>query len=254
MNGRLLPAEALDVRVHESFKARPTERAANIPLDELRRRPYELPPANVAVGISDTGLEANEAALVLNRMGRKGQLVLARSVEPHADIYRLWRATSLLDVAETAPPGRALCLACGAGREAVVLAAAGWQVVAVDVLPDAIERGRQLEKAYLPVGAPAIQWLVADLRQPLPEELGDFELVTQFFFSDTDTVARISRHMGAGGLALLESFSERHWRLLGRSRPERILRPQDWAASYDVSATEGLHDERQTTRIVVRKA
>lgn len=253
MNSRLLRAEALDVRNGEAFKARPTERAAGIPLDELRHRPYELPPANVTVTIADTGPEATEAASVLTQMGRNPQLVPARSVEATGDRYRLWRVTSLLEVAQTASPCRALCLACGVGREAVVLAAAGWKVVAIDVLPDAIDRGRRLEKAYLPAGAPSIQWLVADLRKPLPDDFGDFELITQFFFSDSATAERVTQRLLPGGVALIESFSEHHWRALGRSKPDRILRAQEWNPAFDVSQAEGLHEGRHTTRLIVRK-
>ena len=250
---RLLPADVLDVRTREAFTAQPTERAANIPVAELRQRPYELPPTGASVVIANTGREATKAAALLIEMGRNPELVAARGAEPYDDRYRLWSATSLLENAESVPPGRALCLACGVGREAVTLAAAGWRVVAVDILSDAIERGRKFERAYAPAGSSPIRWLVADLRQPLPDDLGEFALITQFFYADSNTADRISQHLTPSGVALIESFSERHWRALGRSKPNSILRPQDWDPTCGVAHVEGWHDGRHTMRLIVCK-
>ena len=41
------------------------------------------------------------------------------------------------------PPGRALDVGCGTGRDAVYLAKRGWQVTAVDLVPRALEKARQ---------------------------------------------------------------------------------------------------------------
>jgi SAM-dependent methyltransferase len=57
----------------------------------------------------------------------------------------LWSAEpNRLLVAETAelPPGHALDLACGEGRNALWLAELGWQVTAVDFSPVAIDKAR----------------------------------------------------------------------------------------------------------------
>lgn len=67
------------------------------------------------------------------------------------DRYRsaqlLWGAgpnRRFADVVGDLPPGRALDLACGEGRNAVWLATKGWQVTAVDFSPVALERAAQL--------------------------------------------------------------------------------------------------------------
>jgi len=52
------------------------------------------------------------------------------------------------------PPGRALDLACGEGRNAIWLASLGWQVTAVDFSVVAIEKGRAI--------SPDVDWVVAD--------------------------------------------------------------------------------------------
>src|SRR5271165_5995307 len=98
MTGALLPAKLLDVRSREEFARSPTEGAANIPLAELRGRPFELPPKAASVTVADTGIEATGALDVVKQMGRKACLVRVRTIAPHPDRYRLWRATSMLDV------------------------------------------------------------------------------------------------------------------------------------------------------------
>lgn len=63
------------------------------------------------------------------------------------------------------PPGRAVDLACGQGRNAIYLAGRGWQVTGVDFSAVAVDRARQL--------APDIAWVCADIvsYQPEPVDL-----------------------------------------------------------------------------------
>src|SRR6476469_7102782 len=61
-------------------------------------------------------------------------------------------------------PGRALDLACGEGRNALWLAARGWQVTAVDFSAVALEKGRRADDS--------VDWQVGDvLTAPLPQDL-----------------------------------------------------------------------------------
>lgn len=65
------------------------------------------------------------------------------------------------------PPGRALDLACGEGRNALWLASLGWRVRAVDFSPVAIARARELDRDG------KVEWEVADLTSyafPVAEE------------------------------------------------------------------------------------
>ena len=70
------------------------------------------------------------------------------------------------------PPGRALDLGAGEGRNAVWLADRGWRVTAVDFSAAGLDKGRRLARAR----GLAIGWVHADLRDYLPEE-GSFQLV-----------------------------------------------------------------------------
>jgi SAM-dependent methyltransferase len=70
------------------------------------------------------------------------------------------------------PPGHALDLACGEGRNARWLAERGWQVTAMDFSPVAIEKGRRLAEQLPDDHAGRIDWQVGDaLETPLPAEL-----------------------------------------------------------------------------------
>ena len=70
------------------------------------------------------------------------------------------------------PPGRALDLACGEGRNARWLAERGLQVTALDFSPVAIEKGRRLAEQLPDEGASRIDWQVGyALNTPLPADL-----------------------------------------------------------------------------------
>jgi 2-polyprenyl-3-methyl-5-hydroxy-6-metoxy-1,4-benzoquinol methylase len=87
-------------------------------------------------------------------------------------------------------PGRALDIAAGEGRNAVWLAARGWQVTAVDFSRVAVERGRQLAASH----GVELDWLVADLRDYRPPaEAFDAVLVAYLHVSPDDLAAVLRR-------------------------------------------------------------
>jgi ubiquinone/menaquinone biosynthesis C-methylase UbiE len=65
------------------------------------------------------------------------------------------------------PPGRALDLAAGEGRNSVWLAERGWQLTAVDFSQVGLAKGRKLS-AMRGVRDGLIDWVVADLRDYQP--------------------------------------------------------------------------------------
>jgi SAM-dependent methyltransferase len=62
------------------------------------------------------------------------------------------------------PPGAALDVGCGEGRNALWLATRGWQVTAVDHSAVGLEKGRQLAAA----AGVAIEWVLADVTEYRP--------------------------------------------------------------------------------------
>lgn len=74
------------------------------------------------------------------------------------------------------PPGRALDLAAGEGRNAFFLARQGWEVTAVDFSEVAVQKGRELaKKLELPVN-----WEVQDLNHYSPAE-ESFDCIIIFY-------------------------------------------------------------------------
>jgi SAM-dependent methyltransferase len=94
------------------------------------------------------------------RHGESGQLF---GVDPNRFLV-----AEVVDLA----PGRALDLACGAGRNAVWLAERGWTVTGVDFSAVGLENARRLAGDR----GVEIEWLVADVRKWVPESAA-FDLV-----------------------------------------------------------------------------
>jgi SAM-dependent methyltransferase len=67
------------------------------------------------------------------------------------------------------PPGRALDLAAGEGRNSLWLATLGWQVTAVDFSRVALDRGRTLAERLPAAVASRLTWVEGDVRDHVPE-------------------------------------------------------------------------------------
>jgi tellurite methyltransferase len=153
------------------------------------------------------------------------------------------------------PPGRALDVACGSGREAVWLAMQGWQVDAVDILPDALERARDLARR----SGVAINASQVDLRQAeaLPEEA--YDLVTVFRFLHRPALPMIGRAVASEGFLVYEAFNRRDTGGDGKPpKPARLLQDGELARVFDgfevLLARDGVEREgRVFSQFVARR-
>ena len=88
------------------------------------------------------------------------------------------------------PPGRALDLAAGEGRNSVWLAERGWSVTAVDFSRVGLEKGRKLAAARgVPEGR--VEWVVADLSEYTPARQAYDLVVIAYLQVDADLLARV---------------------------------------------------------------
>jgi SAM-dependent methyltransferase len=102
----------------------------------------------------------------------------------------------LTTVAERLEPGRALDLACGAGRNATWLAERGWRVTAVDASEAAIEILRRR--------APEVDARVADLeRREFAVEEGAWDLIAVCYYLQRDLFAAVKQGLAPGGVAVV---------------------------------------------------
>lgn len=101
---------------------------------------------------------------------------------------RIWSGnvnSRLAEVAADLVPGRVLDLGCGEGGDAVWLAERGWQVVATDISPVAIQRA--MEDARARGVADRIEFIRTDLAEDVPD--GPFDLASAQFFHVPDGLA-----------------------------------------------------------------
>lgn len=118
---------------------------------------------------------------------------------------------TLAEVARGLVVGSALDLGCGEGGDAIWLARAGWQVTAVDISTNALERGRAAaEAARVPSGR--IEWVAADLASWQPA--GTYDLVSACFLQSpvslprTEILRRAATAVAPGGSLLIISHAE----------------------------------------------
>ena len=98
---------------------------------------------------------------------------------------------------------------------------AGRSVLAVDVLPDALERATLLGSRY-PALAQRIEWRIADLEQEFPT-VENLDLMTMFYFLDRSALAEGIPRLAPGGSIVLETFTDVHRERFGKPRTARVL-------------------------------
>jgi tellurite methyltransferase len=159
-------------------------------------------------------------------------------------------APLLVQVAELVPPGRALDLACGYGRNSLYLASLGWQVTAVDSSSVAIGilRARSSEIDCRIADLEAGEFRIAE---------GAFDLICDFFYLQRDLFPQIREGVRPGGV-----FSSAIHLADGNParNPAYVLQPGElrsefagWKISFYSESPEPGHS-RRTARIIARKA
>ncbi|HEX6099816.1 MAG TPA: class I SAM-dependent methyltransferase [Thermoanaerobaculia bacterium] len=105
-------------------------------------------------------------------------------------------APLLVRAASGLAPGRALDLACGAGRNASWLASRGWEVVAIDGASEAVRLVREHD--------PSIDARVLDLETgaALPFDAESFDLVAILFYLHRPLFAEARRVVRRGGIVV----------------------------------------------------
>ena len=93
--------------------------------------------------------------------------------------------------------GRALDLACGAGRNAIYLADRGLSVDAVDISRVALERGRADAEGW------PIRWIECDLDDGF-EACVDYDLIVNIRYVNLPLVSTLVKSLRPGGVLVIE--------------------------------------------------
>lgn len=223
---RISLARWLDPRPAAEAAAEPLADAVNIPAGELPDRMHELPPRSEEILVVGVSAHARLAVDWLRAHGRRARLETdvesLRRAPPASPPMRLWRPNAFLEaILPTIRPGTALDLACGTGRDAVYLAACGWRVVGMDVLPDALGRAEDLARRH--GVASRVEWRCVDLESDEFAVDGVFDLVTCFRYLHRPLVARVPGMLRAGGHWVAETFTAEHRARYGKPRREAFV-------------------------------
>src|SRR5258708_4421515 len=150
-------------------------------------------------------------------------------------------ASILLEVLPLLPPGRALDIACGSGRNAVFLASKGWDTIAVDSSRAALNLARSaaqavgipvFESASLPAllarnavsGKGRLVLIEADL-DTLPLPVAHFDLVVCTNFLQRSLFPSMEAALRPGGALLYETYTRAQLQFSGGPRnPDFLLR------------------------------
>jgi hypothetical protein len=123
----------------------------------------------------------------------------------------------------------------------VWLALRGFEVTAVDRLPDALERAERLARR---VGV-VLTTRAADLRRPQNRPGGAWDLVCVFRYLNRDLFPWIREAVNPGGLAVFETF-------LGEGRGKR-LRPGELGAAFEGFEILRAREAEDLASIVARR-
>ena len=107
--------------------------------------------------------------------------------------------TFLEDWLPVLPVGRALDVACGAGRNAIRLAQAGYQVDAIDISREGLKLAREEAKNQ----GLNINWIEHDLDEPYRFETG-YDLIIILWYVNPGLIARLCSCLAPGGYLLCE--------------------------------------------------
>jgi tellurite methyltransferase len=118
------------------------------------------------------------------------------------------------------PRGRALDVACGAGRNALFLASHGFDVDAVDISREALRRAKDAARER----NLDINWIEHDLDEPLTVR-SDYALILVVRFLDLPLIGRLARLLGPGGYLVCEQHLRTDADVIGPANPAYRVEP-----------------------------
>jgi SAM-dependent methyltransferase len=140
----------------------------------------------------------------------------------------------LEDWVELISPGKALDVACGTGRNALYLAAKGFDVDAVDISDEALDRARTTGHRL----GLRVNWLAQDLDEPLALEC-PYQLILVIRYVNLSLIRQLTAHLNPGGFLICEQHLVTGDDVIGPTNPAYRVRHGDLR-----SAAAGLRIHR----------
>lgn len=133
------------------------------------------------------------------------------------------------------PVGKALDVACGAGRNALALARAGFAVEAIDISAEGLKQAR----AAAAEEKLEIDWIEHDLDEPYPFAR-DYGLIVVLWYVDLELIARLCDCLAPGGYLLSEQHLQTDEDVIGPTSARFRVAPGALRAA--VGDLEVLHE------------
>jgi SAM-dependent methyltransferase len=218
---------------------------------------HELPPKAEVILVAAEPHLAEQTLRFLRargRLARRAPFTYAEHLDQDGPgqvtqgMGRLWSPNPMVaEYAATHPFGRAIDLGCGTGRDAIYLGAAGWQVLAIDRLPEALARAAFSAESILEAAAARIEWRRADFGRAfdLGTATGRFDLAIVCRVLGQGALDVAAKALRKDGILLFETFSRSYWQRRGRERSVEMPGPE-----FDKLQRELGED---TLRIIARK-
>ena len=118
--------------------------------------------------------------------------------------------------------GRALDVACGAGRNALFLAQAGYRVDAIDISPVGLNMARNKATDQ----GLSINWIEQDLDQVYQFDT-DYNLILVMWFVNLELITRLCDCLAPGGYLLCEEHLITDQEVIGPNSPNFRVAPGD---------------------------
>jgi SAM-dependent methyltransferase len=167
----------------------------------------------------------------------------------YAEKELVWSSEPNVFVAQTVadlPPGRALDVACGEGRNAIWLASKGWKATGVDFSQVAIDKAKQLAQR----AGVSVEWVCADVTAWQPPA-SSFDLILFSYLhlppeKMTETLGHAKKALAPGGLLFIVGHAKKNL-TEGYGGPpfsEVLYEPEDLLAWLEKTGGESLAVER----------
>jgi SAM-dependent methyltransferase len=240
--------DTIDVRPRHEFRTGHFASAVSCPLGELADQLHRLPDRKQKLWVFGPAEDVSEALAWLSDRGYQ-----SASAHPAAGEFaspdetvsspwvdgperaRLWGPSPFLEETLREHPelrgGTALDVACGSGRDCCWLALAGFRTVGVDILADALGKGRELARECSRAvrtggdGRPFVTptWIEADIEAGWPFPGETFDLLTCIRYLHRPLLPDLARAVRPGGTLIYETFTEKQAEFGKPRRPEYLL-------------------------------
>jgi len=142
----------------------------------------------------------------------------------------------LVDWLPKLPRGRALDVACGAGRNALLLAQAGYRVDAIDISKEGLDLARQNAESQ----GLEINWIEQDLDEPREFDR-NYDLIVVMWYVNLPLIARLCDCLAPGGYLLCEEHLVTEQEVIGPATASFRVAPgalRDAVSDLDIQIYE----------------